>query len=104
MEPWSLEGELILNCNCTVFCPCVIIITSCFFAANAWQRQRRRQNWNTGIGGAIDVCLGAIGIAGVGIAEACPAAPSAATPTGPAGRITGIGHGGRLGIGSHAEG
>lgn len=24
MEPWSLEGELILNCNCTVFCPCVI--------------------------------------------------------------------------------
>ena len=22
--PWSLEGELILNCNCTVFCPCVI--------------------------------------------------------------------------------
>lgn len=24
MEPWSLDGELILNCNCTVFCPCVI--------------------------------------------------------------------------------
>ena len=24
MEPWSIEGELILNCNCTVFCPCVI--------------------------------------------------------------------------------
>ncbi len=23
-EPWSIEGELILNCNCTVFCPCVI--------------------------------------------------------------------------------
>lgn len=22
--PWSLKGELILNCNCTVFCPCVI--------------------------------------------------------------------------------
>ena len=21
---WSLKGELILNCNCTVFCPCVI--------------------------------------------------------------------------------
>ena len=21
---WSIEGELILNCNCTVFCPCVI--------------------------------------------------------------------------------
>ena len=21
---WSLEGELILNCNCTVFCPCVV--------------------------------------------------------------------------------
>jgi hypothetical protein len=24
MEPWSIEGELILNCNCTVFCPCVV--------------------------------------------------------------------------------
>ena len=24
MDAWSLEGELILNCNCTVFCPCVI--------------------------------------------------------------------------------
>lgn len=24
MEPWSLSGELILNCNCTVFCPCVV--------------------------------------------------------------------------------
>lgn len=22
--PWTLKGELILNCNCTVFCPCVI--------------------------------------------------------------------------------
>lgn len=22
--PWSLKGELILNCNCTVFCPCVV--------------------------------------------------------------------------------
>jgi hypothetical protein len=21
---WTLEGELILNCNCTVFCPCVV--------------------------------------------------------------------------------
>ncbi len=24
MDQWRLEGELILNCNCTVFCPCVI--------------------------------------------------------------------------------
>jgi hypothetical protein len=24
MSNWSLEGELILNCNCTVFCPCVL--------------------------------------------------------------------------------
>ncbi len=24
MDNWSIEGELILNCNCTVFCPCVI--------------------------------------------------------------------------------
>lgn len=24
MDPWSLNGELILNCNCMVFCPCVI--------------------------------------------------------------------------------
>lgn len=24
MNDWKLEGELILNCNCTVFCPCVI--------------------------------------------------------------------------------
>lgn len=24
MSTWSIEGELILNCNCTVFCPCVI--------------------------------------------------------------------------------
>jgi hypothetical protein len=23
-ESWSIEGELILNCNCTVFCPCVV--------------------------------------------------------------------------------
>ncbi|MEC3860193.1 DUF1326 domain-containing protein [Mesobacterium sp. TK19101] len=22
--PWAIKGELILNCNCTVFCPCVI--------------------------------------------------------------------------------
>ena len=21
---WNLKGELILNCNCTVFCPCVV--------------------------------------------------------------------------------
>jgi hypothetical protein len=24
MTSWSIRGELILNCNCTVFCPCVI--------------------------------------------------------------------------------
>ena len=24
MTPWTLKGELILNCNCTVFCPCVV--------------------------------------------------------------------------------
>lgn len=24
MANWSLKGELILNCNCTVFCPCVV--------------------------------------------------------------------------------
>ena len=24
MASWSIRGELILNCNCTVFCPCVI--------------------------------------------------------------------------------
>lgn len=24
MATWSIRGELILNCNCTVFCPCVI--------------------------------------------------------------------------------
>lgn len=24
MEPWELEGELVLSCNCTVFCPCVL--------------------------------------------------------------------------------
>lgn len=24
IPPWSIKGELILNCNCTVFCPCVI--------------------------------------------------------------------------------
>jgi hypothetical protein len=23
-EPWSLKGELMLSCNCTVFCPCVL--------------------------------------------------------------------------------
>ncbi|HMB78138.1 MAG TPA: DUF1326 domain-containing protein [Kiloniellaceae bacterium] len=22
--PWKIDGELILNCNCTVFCPCVV--------------------------------------------------------------------------------
>ena len=22
--PWTMKGELILNCNCTVFCPCVV--------------------------------------------------------------------------------
>jgi len=21
---WNLKGELILNCNCEVFCPCVV--------------------------------------------------------------------------------
>jgi len=24
MDSWKLDGELILNCNCTVFCPCVV--------------------------------------------------------------------------------
>lgn len=24
MADWQIEGELILNCNCTVFCPCVV--------------------------------------------------------------------------------
>lgn len=24
MKPWRIKGELILNCNCTVFCPCVV--------------------------------------------------------------------------------
>lgn len=24
MDGWSIKGELILNCNCTVFCPCVV--------------------------------------------------------------------------------
>ena len=24
MDGWAINGELILNCNCTVFCPCVI--------------------------------------------------------------------------------
>ena len=22
--PWKISGELILNCNCTIFCPCVV--------------------------------------------------------------------------------
>ena len=21
---WTLKGELVLSCNCTVFCPCVL--------------------------------------------------------------------------------
>ncbi len=24
VAPWAIRGELILNCNCTVFCPCVV--------------------------------------------------------------------------------
>ncbi len=24
IEPWKLNGELMLSCNCTVFCPCVV--------------------------------------------------------------------------------
>jgi len=24
MSDWTIKGELILNCNCTVFCPCVV--------------------------------------------------------------------------------
>ena len=24
IEPWELKGELMLSCNCTVFCPCVL--------------------------------------------------------------------------------
>ncbi len=24
MSEWAIKGELILNCNCTVFCPCVV--------------------------------------------------------------------------------
>lgn len=24
IEPWHIKGELMLSCNCTVFCPCVI--------------------------------------------------------------------------------
>ena len=23
-QPWNLHGELIISCNCTVFCPCVL--------------------------------------------------------------------------------
>ncbi len=24
ISKWAIEGELVLNCNCTVFCPCVV--------------------------------------------------------------------------------
>jgi len=24
IQDWAIQGELILNCNCTVFCPCVV--------------------------------------------------------------------------------
>ena len=24
LTPWAIKGELILNCNCTIFCPCVV--------------------------------------------------------------------------------
>jgi hypothetical protein len=24
IKPWTIKGELVLSCNCTVFCPCVI--------------------------------------------------------------------------------
>jgi len=24
VEPWKLQGELVLSCNCTIFCPCVL--------------------------------------------------------------------------------
>ena len=24
MESWTLRGELVLSCNCTIFCPCVL--------------------------------------------------------------------------------
>ena len=24
LPKWEIQGELILNCNCTVFCPCVV--------------------------------------------------------------------------------
>ena len=24
LTPWAVKGELILNCNCTIFCPCVV--------------------------------------------------------------------------------
>ena len=23
-EPWHIKGELVLSCNCTIFCPCVL--------------------------------------------------------------------------------
>lgn len=23
-KDWALKGELVLSCNCTVFCPCVL--------------------------------------------------------------------------------
>lgn len=28
IAPWTIKGELILNCNCTVFCPCVVSLGS----------------------------------------------------------------------------
>ena len=28
MDEWTIKGELILNCNCNVFCPCVISLGS----------------------------------------------------------------------------
>ena len=28
LPEWMIQGELILNCNCTVFCPCVISLGS----------------------------------------------------------------------------
>ena len=24
VESWAMKGELVLSCNCTVFCPCVL--------------------------------------------------------------------------------
>ena len=46
---WAIKGELFLNCNCTVFCPCVVSLGQHAPTEGYWSRRGWRSPLMKGI-------------------------------------------------------